>query len=198
VCAGNRKLELKDLRKLARERGGKCLSREYMNGCAAYLGVQTWTQVESGGRAGKGRFIQKRNLVPQMLRPAPSFSPCRHDRADENPGQESRRNVSVPALSGLSTKLLWRCGEGDRWYSLPGNIKGGNWCPICAGNRRLRLKDYRVLAAEHGGKCFSRKYSNNDTELKWRCSEGHEWLATGSSVKTWASIVGTLASTIAP
>ena len=138
VCAGNRKLELKDLRKLARERGGKCLSREYMNGCAAYLGVQTWTQVESGGRAGKGRFIQKRNLVPQMLRPAPSFSPCRHDRADEEPGEESRRKVSVPELSGLSDKTSVEMWAGTPMVRSTGKYQTRQLVSILCGKSQAR------------------------------------------------------------
>lgn len=42
--------------------------------------------------------------MPQVLQPTPNFSPCRHDRADEESGEQSRRNVYVPELSGLSRK----------------------------------------------------------------------------------------------
>jgi hypothetical protein len=61
-----------------------------------------------------------------------------------------------PNYLGSRTKLLCRCGDKHRWYAVPGNVKRGNSCPVCAGNRRLQLKDYRALAAERGGKCLSR------------------------------------------
>ena len=91
--------------------------------------------------------------------------------------------------SGSREKLLWRCKQGHQWYAVPGRIKRGNWCPVCAGNQKLKLRDYRGLAATYGGKCLSKRYRNNDARLKWRCAKGHEWFATGASVRrgTWCA-----------
>lgn len=48
----------------------------------------------------------------------------------------------------------------------------------------------RHLACDRGGECLSEEYINGKTKLRWRCKEGHEWLAIPSSVKnmgTWCS-----------
>jgi hypothetical protein len=118
--------------------------------------------------------------VPQVLQPTPNFSPCRPDRADEESGVAAER-VCPPNYLGSRAKLLWRCRQGHQWFAVPRNTKRWNWCPVCAGNRRLNLKDYRAFAAKHGGKCLSRRYKNNDTKFRWRCAKGHKWSATGSS-----------------
>ncbi len=39
------------------------------------------------------------------------------------------------------------------------------------------------IAESRGGKCFSKKYINNRTKLKWKCKEGHIWEATPSNIK---------------
>ncbi len=50
------------------------------------------------------------------------------------------------------------------------------------------IEDMCAIAAEKGGKCLSRKYTNVKTRLRWQCSEGHEWEATPSNIihrKSW-------------
>ncbi len=65
-CAGNTKLTIEDVQKLAREKGGKCLSTEY-------------------------------------------------------------KNKTLP--------LVWECAEGHRWELNLRKIKEGRWCPMCAGKK---------------------------------------------------------------
>lgn len=38
-----------------------------------------------------------------------------------------------------ATKILWECAEGHTWYSIPGGIKKGQWCPKCSGGISERL-----------------------------------------------------------
>ena len=54
--------------------------------------------------------------------------------------------------------------------------------------RRLSLEDAQALALRRGGKCWSKKYTNNKKLLDWSCSKGHRWSASLNSVKdsgTW-------------
>ncbi len=46
------------------------------------------------------------------------------------------------------------------------------------------------IAISKNGLCLSASYQNNVTKLKWKCEEGHEWLATPKHVKsgTWCPI----------
>jgi hypothetical protein len=32
--------------------------------------------------------------------------------------------------------LRWQCSEGHTWEARPGNIKFGQWCPVCARRKR--------------------------------------------------------------
>ena len=62
VCAGTQRLTIEDIRKTAQERGGECLSTEYVN---------------------------------------------------------------------AATKLRWRCSKGHEWEAVPDSIRQGTWCPRC-------------------------------------------------------------------
>ena len=49
----------------------------------------------------------------------------------------------------------------------------------------------RAVAQSNGGELLSNVYINNNTKLKWRCSEGHEWEAVSASIinnKSWCRI----------
>ena len=49
----------------------------------------------------------------------------------------------------------------------------------------------RAIAKSYGGELLSNVYINNNTKLKWRCSEGHEWEAVSASIinnKSWCKI----------
>ena len=115
-----KKLTIEEMHRLAKERGGKCLSKRYVNN---------------------------------------------------------------------STDLQWECAEGHRWPASPGNVKSGKWCKICgyaiAGkHRRLTIEEMHQLAKERGGKCLSKRYVNNRTDLQWECAEGHRWPANPGNVKS--------------
>jgi hypothetical protein len=184
VCAGNRKLELKDLRKLARERGGKCLSREYLNGHTTLVWeCRHGHRWRAAANQIKGGVHRKGTWCPRCYDQRRAFRPAGTIEQMRSLARNRGGRCLSPNYLGSRTKLLWRCGQGHRWFAVPGNIKRGNWCPFCAGNRRLDLKDYQAMAASRGGKCLSRKYQNNDADLKWRCSKGHEWFASGVSVR---------------
>ena len=40
-----------------------------------------------------------------------------------------------------------------------------------------------TIAKDKGGKCLSKEYKNNSTNLEWMCSEGHRWKATAANIK---------------
>jgi hypothetical protein len=113
TCAGNSVRTIEDMRELATERGGKCLSERYVN---------------------------------------------------------------------TATRLQWRCSKSHEWWARPNDIHR-TWCPVCARNRKLELKDLRKIARERGGVLLSKRYVNNREPLMWRCIAGHVWAAAAASVK---------------
>lgn len=83
----------------------------------------------------------------------------------------------------ISKKLKWRCGCGYVWVAIFDNIKSGTWCPKCAKNIPLTLKEVCQIAIEKDGKCLSNKYVNNNTNLLWECKNSHVWKDTFTHIR---------------
>lgn len=87
-------------------------------------------------------------------------------------------------------KLEFQCERRHKWEATPADIKTGYWCPHCAHKARLTLKEMQKIAKKKGGKCLSKRYINNSTNLKWQCKERHKWEATPGNIKSgkWCPI----------
>ena len=86
------------------------------------------------------------------------------------------------------TQLKWRCKKEHEWMANFHNIKNmGTGCPKCAGKAKGSIEECKKFAISKGWECLSDTYENNRTNLKWRCSEKHEWDACFSSIKSGGS-----------
>lgn len=179
---------LDEMRRIAEARGGKCLSRVYLNNntkmkwkCSA---GHEWEAVPSSIKVG-------------------SWCPICLGKVSPDVALESLKKLALVkgghCLSAKyinsSTKLRWRCKEGHEWNAAPNNIRSHSWCPICSnkirGPKRLGLKQMMEVAKSRGGVCIATEYINSDTKMKWRCSKGHEWMTTPGSIvhfNTWCPI----------
>lgn len=81
------------------------------------------------------------------------------------------------------TSMKWRCGDVHEWLATFDSIKRGSWCPHCAGTAPLSLKECQEFALNKGGECVSTNYKNNNTNMKWKCSDGHKWVTPFSIIK---------------
>lgn len=88
------------------------------------------------------------------------------------------------------TKLKWQCKAGHVWEAVPRDIKRDHWCPKCAGNQKLTVKEMQELAKRRGGICLSKKYINAYTKLKWQCKDRHIWESAPKEIKSgcWCPI----------
>jgi hypothetical protein len=86
--------------------------------------------------------------------------------------------------SGSKGKLPWRCEKNHEWMASPNSVSRGSWCAICAGNKRLTIDEMQEIAAGRGGLCLSDVYTDSKSNLRWRCANGHEWLASGNSIRS--------------
>jgi hypothetical protein len=82
--------------------------------------------------------------------------------------------------------MRWACVEGHEWNAPASTIRGGHWCPTCAG-KRIGIEQVRAVIAERGGTCISRKYVSSRAPLRLRCAEGHEWSTSWSSLQRGAA-----------
>lgn len=180
-CAGNVKSSIEEMRRLAKERGGRCLSGEYRGNntklrwkckkghewetTPGKIKGGTWCPICAGNR-------------PKSIE---LFKKLAHERNGEC--------VSTDYVN-IHTKLKWRCGKGHEWMATPNSVKRGSWCPYCSGNVKLTLKELKAFAKHRGGQCLSKEYTNNSTKLRWKCKEGHEWEATPAHVRngTWCPV----------
>jgi hypothetical protein len=125
------KLDISQMKTLARKRGGKCISTLYVSSGVALL----W-ECANGHRWGP---------VPSSIRKGTWCPECaRNQRLTLEQFQDlaSKRGgacLSV-AYKNERTALYWCCAYGHEWEGVPAKIKRGSWCPTCA--RIARRSDW--------------------------------------------------------
>ena len=188
LCVRNQRLQLKQMKELARERGGECLSSKYVNNHSPLLWEcrlgHRWKAIPCNVRdAGqkRGTWCQQCYDLRRQFRPRDSI-----ERMKIVARARGGRCLSATYVNSKS-KLLWQCEEGHRWQAVPVAVTRGSWCPVCAGNQKLSLQEFRKLAASRGGRCLSHRYTNKATPLEWQCAAGHRWRAQPGRVRrgTW-------------
>ena len=184
ACAHNQRLGLQEMRKIARARGGRCLSAIYENGRTPLLWVcghghywKAWPARVKGGFRRKGTWCRECYNWRRKFRAKHSIEAMRRLAT-------TRGGKCLSAeYSGSKAKLVWLCALGHRWQASPAYVVEGTWCPVCARNQRLSLGLFHDLAATRGGECMSQTYVNERTPLWWRCETGHVWEAAPGKVK---------------
>ena len=129
-----RRLSISEMQQIAADRGGKCLSSEYVNSttklkweCAE--GHQ-WTTTPGNIKAGKWcaicsrlvGFDKQRSTIEEM---------------QEIANARGGKCLSSEYIN-TKTKLKWECAEGHQWSAVPDSIKSGTWCAICSAKKQKR------------------------------------------------------------
>lgn len=184
VCAHNQRLRLEEMRQIARDRGGRCLSTSYKNASTPLLWEcrhgHRWKACAANVKAGlrrKGSWCRECYNGRRRFHERLSITAMR-DLANARGG-----TCLSAEYFGSKVKLTWKCKFGHRWQAAPSYIVQGTWCPTCAHNQRLDLPIFQELAAVRGGMCLSEIYVNERTVLRWRCADGHEWETAPSKIK---------------
>jgi hypothetical protein len=171
-CAGLNKT-IEHMHVLAAEFRGRCLSAEYVTAHTKLKwecqNGHTWMAAPTDVQQGKW------------------CSFCKGTRVHIQDMYELAKARGGMCLSskyrGMHQHLSWQCAEGHTWKAVPGNVVRGRWCPACGGVPTITIEEMRELARSRQGECISREYTNMHTKLRWRCAEGHEWLAKPHNVK---------------
>jgi hypothetical protein len=168
-------ITIQDMQKNAQSRGGFCLSTKYVHSKAKLRWQcskgHIWEASANRIRTGHWclRCSGKEKLTIDDMRRV----------AKERNGRcisEVYKNNAVP--------LEWECSRGHRWFATARDIRSGKWCAACAGVKKLTIEEMQKIAAERGGKCLSKYYTNKKTYLEWQCEEGHKWKASPDSIKS--------------
>lgn len=174
-----------EMRQLAKDRGGECKSKRY----EGLLKPLDW-------RCDKGHEFSR---APVTMVYSESFCPqCAQKR------RVQKRKLSIQDAHTIAkerggkclsstyidnhSKLTWECSCGNHWEAALSSIKTGAWCPVCANNRRRKIRlvhtieEMRSVAKTRGGACLSEVYPPTNQKLRWRCSKLHEWEATSYKI----------------
>jgi hypothetical protein len=177
-----RKERLEKLQRIAAKKGGKCLSKKYIN-----LATKLKWQCSEGHRW---------ETTPKVVFQGSWCGECAHERSRHTieamkklAARKGGKCLSEKYVSNVS-KLSWQCDKGHTWKATPAGIISGNWCPVCARRAKSTIGEMRRLAALRGGKCLSARYINTHIGLIWQCSRKHQWEATPKAIKrgTWCPV----------
>lgn len=125
VCSVEaQRLTLADMHQLAQERGGECLSTEYVN-----AGTNLRWRCVAGHEWG---------ATPSNVKHQGSWCyECQKLTLAEMQELAQKRGGQCLSIEYVNsyTPMLWQCGQGHQWNARPSNVKFGTWCPICAGKQ---------------------------------------------------------------
>jgi hypothetical protein len=163
---------LEDMRKIARERGGKCLSRSYVN----YTTKLKWRCDRGHEWMADGASVWAHWC--HVCGRGPNY-----DRAAATAARQGGKVLTPHAkVKRGSSRVLMQCAVGHRWKDTITRITTGGWCPECKRKAPLNLKHMQNLARSRGGQCLAKRYVDRETPLLWRCGKGHVWEATPTIV----------------
>ena len=183
VCAlaDKKKRFLKEIQDFAHERGGQCLSDQYVA-----------HKVKMTFQCASGHVWQ---TTPTIIRSSKAWCPvCRYKvrqrsladlqaLAAEHGGQ-----CLAEHYVSMNEKVRWQCAKGHCWEAAGCRVQLGTWCLQCVHDKlRSTIGEMQELARSRGGECLSTHYEKNNVKLLWKCKLGHTWWATPGHVKdgTW-------------
>lgn len=174
------KLSILELRKIARQKGGKCLSEKYINSVTKLK----WECSKN----------HRWEALPNNIRRGSWCPECSGSKKKSiGDMQKLVKQRGGKCLSNKyinnKTKLKWKCIQGHVWKAVPSSIMTGTWCPICARNRinqsrKLTIMEMQAIAKKRQGRCLSKEYVNANIKLKWQCAKGHVWEAKPGHIKS--------------
>ena len=172
---------LRALRAVAKERGGRCLSRSLpdQHDLCEFVCMQ-------------GHRWQSR--ASMVLRNGTWCRRC----VNMNPhGEAKLRKLAAdrggqlmsPKYLGTATPHEFACEHGHRWFALAGNIKRGSWCVTCKLEQatpkprdKTRIHDVlQRLAVGHGGRCLGTPRAPG-TDWRFQCAAGHRWQTKAAAI----------------
>lgn len=175
-CAiARNKLDLNEAQQIAASKGGKCLSKEYINANSK----MQWQCIKGHIWEAKLDGIKYKNRwCPTCADTRLTLAHC-HEAALNRGG----RCISTEYIN-TKTKMKWQCDANHIWEaSYESIIRMCSWCPYCAKRAKLTLEECILFAQSKNGRCLSLEYKTNGTKMLWQCHKGHKWEATFAHIK---------------
>lgn len=180
LCRQASPLGLDQMREIARERGGECLSKRYVDSAsdlrwkcaeghewrarAGSILRGTWCRICTRGQ-GKSRRALDLGIMRRMAA----------ERGGECLSEE---------YFGIYDRLRWRCARGHEWVTPANNVRRGGWCPECSFSVLGTFERLRALALERGGRCVTHKWNDHGAPLLFECGRGHRFQLRANVLKS--------------
>jgi len=177
------KLSIEVMKEIAKERGGRCLSRNYVNSATKL----NWKCSEGHTWKANANSIRSGTWCPKCSRKGGNRPSLTIDQMKKLAFERGGHCLSE-AYQGCHMKLEWECEHGHVWKASASSVRAGSWCPSCYHETRRVLKytieDMKKLAASNGGTCLSPAYLGVREHLIWQCNSGHTWKANPNSIRS--------------
>ena len=136
-----RRKALEKMQKIAKSKGGKCLSKDYIN---------FRSKLEFECEKGHRWEASHDNILRGSW-----CSKCKRSKIQKTKIEEMQKIAELRGGKCLSkdyinckSKIEWECKEGHRWEASPDNILHGSWCPEC--KRGKKFEEIQKIAESKG------------------------------------------------
>ncbi len=172
--AGVKSLTIQDAQRIARIRGGRCMSKEYIDGMSYLKWMcrkgHTWDMpyrtVQQGGwcvQCNKAEVNEEKLEVIRKI-------------------AEKKNGVCLSTkFVNINTKLKFKCKRAHTFEMTPAHLRVKNfWCRKCGViEKRLKtLEHYKGIGEKKGAICLTQQYSDRRPKLHWQCKRGHRFYMT--------------------
>ena len=133
---------LEEMQSIAAARGGKLLSKFYINSqtklCWRCTKGHTWEAIPASIKRGRwcGECGDKRAAIKKLARTIDEMQALAKAKGGE---------CLSPSYGGTDAKLRWRCIKGHEWEATPRCVIKGRWCRICGFERGANLRGLSLL-----------------------------------------------------
>jgi len=120
ICSST-KLTIEEMHKIALEKGGMCLSTEYVNSYSKLI----WQCYKGHVWRAKPNSIKTGTWCPIC-----ADTKLTIDKMNEIAISRNGRCLSTEYVN-KDSKLIWQCSNNHIWNASPKSVKNGTWCPYC-------------------------------------------------------------------
>lgn len=180
--------QLDKLKKVAQQKGGRCLSQKYSRcsdkydmqckeghvwqaSFSALVGLETWCPICSGRQVdATKRMLELTSII------------------------NGKGHCIDTTYIGALAFYKFACNCGHTWNTTYDNIRRGGWCAKCARNKvdpKEALSVMQEIAASKNGVCLSKTYVKSITKYLFECAKKHQFELTHNALTgkdTWCSI----------
>ena len=182
TCAGQRKINIEEMKSICEAKGGEFLSSAYINQHTKYEVICGEGHIfhPHGMSLTNGSWCKKCQLA-ELWRNRIKVSIEDYRKAGLEVDCEFI-GVQIPVKTTI--KSQWQCQkEGHVFPMTYNNIKNHRQhCPICSGRAKVTMADCEQIASSKGGKIVSKSYSPYES-LIWECKHGHQFPSRYNTIK---------------